>query len=149
MAVDVHRNDLGRIGRIGSVTLRDRCEAETHAGAHRQGLTVPAVVRDGTGGSGDLLLFRCVASAPERRGPDRRRCRRVAWPCERSGGGCVHDRDASCTPLGRCHVRHGQDVGSDAAAAGRREVVCDRQGNVSPSILFEGRDVARSTGGPA
>lgn len=47
MAVDVHRNDLGRIARIGSVTVPRLCEVETHAYVHHLVSTVRAVVRDG------------------------------------------------------------------------------------------------------
>jgi anthranilate/para-aminobenzoate synthase component I len=46
MAVDVHRNDLGRVAQVGSVHVPALCEIETHAYVHHLVSTVRARVRD-------------------------------------------------------------------------------------------------------
>jgi anthranilate/para-aminobenzoate synthase component I len=46
MAVDVHRNDLGRVARVGTVRVPALCEVESHAFVHHLVSTVRATVRD-------------------------------------------------------------------------------------------------------
>ncbi len=84
MAVDVHRNDLGRVARVGSVTVPSLCEVETHAFVHHLVSTVRATVRDDasvrdvldavlplgsvTGAPKRAAMMKIAALEPEQRG---------------------------------------------------------------------------------
>jgi anthranilate/para-aminobenzoate synthase component I len=69
MAVDVHRNDLGRVAEPGSVTVESLCAVESHAFVHHLVSTVRAVAREGAGAREVLeamLPVGSVTGAPKR-----------------------------------------------------------------------------------
>ncbi|MBL8678214.1 MAG: anthranilate synthase component I family protein [Myxococcales bacterium] len=69
MAVDVHRNDLGRVALVGSVAVDALCAVEPHAFVHHLVSTVRATARRGVGAREVLeamLPVGSVTGAPKR-----------------------------------------------------------------------------------